>query len=87
LLLLLILHHQQNPLQWDLLADTAPDILSSRRAELLPGLLQLALCLPRNGRATAALEALCGLQEAAELDSSAVAGLLKASLEVGVGGC
>jgi hypothetical protein len=73
----------QSPLQWDLPADAAPATLSSRRLELLPGLLQLAVALPRRGGATAALEALCGLQEAAELSSSTVAGLLKAALQVG----
>jgi hypothetical protein len=75
---------QQSPLQWNLPADAAPDTLSRRRSQLLPGLLQLAVAMPRCGRATAALEALCGLQEAAELDSSTAAGLLTAALQVRV---
>jgi hypothetical protein len=73
---------QQSPLQWDLPTDVAADTCSKRRSQLLPGLVQLAVAMPRYGRATAALEALCGLQEAAELDSSTTAGLLKAALQV-----
>jgi hypothetical protein len=49
--------------------------------------MQLAVALPRCGRAAVALEALCSLQEAAELDSGTAesgtaAGLLKAALQV-----
>lgn len=74
----------QSPQQWGLPADASPAALSSRRLELLPGLAQLAVALPRDGGATAALQSLCSLQEAQDLASSTVAGLLKAALQVRV---
>ncbi|WIA44404.1 hypothetical protein OEZ86_007173 [Tetradesmus obliquus] len=73
----------QSPQQWGLPADASPAALSSRRLELLPGLAQLAVALPRDGGATAALQSLCSLQEAQDLASSTVAGLLKAALHMG----
>jgi hypothetical protein len=54
---------------------------------MLPGLVQLAVALPRCNRATAALEALCSLQEAAELDGSTATGVLTAALQVRVSCC
>uniref|UniRef100_A0A383V5V4 Uncharacterized protein n=1 Tax=Tetradesmus obliquus TaxID=3088 RepID=A0A383V5V4_TETOB len=73
----------QSPQQWGLPADASPAALSSRRLELLPGLAQLAVALPRDGGATPALQSLCSLQEAQGLASSTVAGLLKAALQMG----
>jgi hypothetical protein len=58
------------------------EALSRQRLALLPDLLQLLLLLPRQGTATANLQVLCGLPEAAQLDSSAVVGLLEAALQV-----
>ncbi|WIA35588.1 hypothetical protein OEZ86_004009 [Tetradesmus obliquus] len=71
----------ENPLQWDMPAGTAADALSSRRSALLPGLLQLVMCLPRSGRATAALEGLCWMPES-DIGCSTVAGLLTAALQM-----
>lgn len=71
----------ESPLQWDLPSDAAADALSSRRSALLPGLLQLVMCLPRSGRATAALEGLCWMPES-DISCSTVAGLLTAALQL-----